>query len=210
MWGLLCACKCNWYTLFHFHFQWGLYLHVSPAQHGGHGWGDHGSARTAVAEQDHVPGLPTIPRTGNKTVILPKRHKHNNYGRFSTSINGSNIQLRYWKRQIPQLCWSTPCSKSILIRQIFSKLKHEMYWKSTFVCIVFCSLSLLHPYFSFSLNIHMYIVKYSLMHPLSLSLFICLTVYVYAILELTSFNTLYSLLDNNFVWSFRSRTKSLI
>lgn len=32
---------------------------------------------------------------------------------------------------------------------------------------------------------------------ISLSLSLCLTVYVYAILELTSFNTLYSLLDNN-------------
>lgn len=73
---MLCACKCNYYTLSRFHFQWGLYLHVPPAQHGGHGRGDHGSARTAVAEQNHVPGLPTIPRTGSKTVIIPKRHEH--------------------------------------------------------------------------------------------------------------------------------------
>lgn len=51
---------------------------MSPAQHGGHGRGDHGSARTAVAEQDHVPGLFTVPWTGNKTVIWSYYLKNTN------------------------------------------------------------------------------------------------------------------------------------
>lgn len=45
--------------------QRGFYLHVSAAEHGGYGRGDNASARAAVSEQDHVPGLPALQRTGN-------------------------------------------------------------------------------------------------------------------------------------------------
>lgn len=39
---------------------------MSAAEHGGHGTGDNGTAGSAVPEQDHIPGLPPLQRTGNE------------------------------------------------------------------------------------------------------------------------------------------------